>query len=97
MKLSIPVERRYLNKKACLEEARTLLREDRIHGMSEKQIAREIYSHAAVFYYCERTGRFMRLMKYADPIDLRDGGDKRLRRMGYAACWLLRAGTKTNK
>ena len=91
IKLALPIDRKYLNKEACREEARKLLQEGWVCGMSEKQIAQEIYSHAAVFYYCERTGRFTRLMKYADPIDLRDGGDNLLRRLGYAACWLLKS------
>lgn len=48
------------------------MREGGIRGMSEKQIAREIYFHADVYYYCERTGRFLGYKGHAGKIDLHD-------------------------
>lgn len=88
--VSIPVRREFLNKEACREEARKLLREGTVRGMSEKQIARELFSHAVVFYYCDRTGRFRMLKEHASPVDMRDGGDTPLMRAAFAACWLLK-------
>ena len=88
--VSIPVRRDFLDKNACREEARKLLREGTVCGMSEKQIARELYSHAVVFYFCERTGRFRFLKEHASPIDMRDGGDNPLMRAAFAMCWMLR-------
>lgn len=86
MALSIPVCQEYLNKKTCLKKAQTLLREGTVHGMSEKQLAREIYSHAVMFYYCDRTGRLPKWKEHANPIDLHDGGDIWLKRIAYAVC-----------
>lgn len=97
MALTIPVYQEYLNKKACRKEAQELLREGKIIGMSEKQLAREIYSHAVVFYYCDRTGGLPKWKEHANPIDLHDGGDAWLKRVAYAACWLLRPDKMKNQ
>lgn len=88
--VSIPVRREFLDKQECLKEARKLLREGALRGMNEKQIARELYSHAVVYYFCDRTGRFSFLKEHASPIDMRDGGDNPLMRAAFAACWLMR-------
>lgn len=93
-KVSIPVRKEFLDKKTCLNEARKLLQEGSVHGMSEKQIARELYSHAVVFYFCERTGRFSFLREHASPVDIRDGGDNPFMRAAFAACWTLRSRRK---
>ena len=89
-KVSIPVRREFLDKQECLKEARKLLREGTLRGMNEEQIARELYSHAVVFYFCDRTGRFLFLKEHASPIDMRDGGDRPFMRAAFAACWALR-------
>ena len=88
--ISIPVRPEFLNKDACLEEARKLQSEGHLNAMTEKQIAREIYSHAVVYYYCDRTGRFPFLKGRANPIDMRDGGDILPSRIAFAALWALR-------
>lgn len=88
--VSIPVRREFLDKQECLNEARKLLREETVRGMNEKQIARELYSHAVVFYFCERTGKFPFLREHANPIDMRSGGDIPLMRAAFAMCWMLR-------
>ena len=90
-KVSIPVRREFLDKQECLKEARKLLREGTLRGMNEKQIARELYSHAIVYYFCDRTGGFSFLKEHASPIDMRDGGDKPFMRAAFAACWLMRS------
>lgn len=90
VKMSIPVRQEYLNKQACLREANRLKREGKIHGMSKRQIAREIYFHAVMFHYCDRTNRHGWWREHADPINLRDGGDTLLRRAAYAACWIMK-------
>ncbi len=74
-KISIPVRRVFLNKKACRREAKRIISEGLIDGMDEMQLAREIYFHALAFYFCEKTGLFPVIKKHADPIDLRDDGD----------------------
>ena len=88
--LSIPVRQEFLNKDACLKEARKLHSEGHLPAMTEGQIAREIYCHAVVYYFCERTGWFPRIKGRASPIDMRDGGDILPSRAVFAACWLLR-------
>ncbi len=90
VKMSIPVRQEYLNKQACLREANRLKREGKIHGMSKRQIAREIYFHAVMFHYSDRTNRHGWWREHADPINLRDGGDTLLRRAAYAACWIMK-------
>ena len=87
---SIQVKREYLNKTACLKEARRLIFEEGLCRMSEMQAAREIYFHAAVFYFCERTGLFPGFKEHADPIDLCDGGDTPFRKVCFYVCWILR-------
>lgn len=58
--------------------------------MTARQIAREIYFHALVYYCCERTGRFPNFREHANPIDMCDGGDTLLRRAAFETCWLLK-------
>lgn len=94
--LQIKVKREYLNKDACLEKAGRLLDDGLIHDMSRKQLAREIYCHALVHFFSEKTGLFSWVRKYTDPIDLQSGGDKRLRRAVYAASWAI-TGHKSSK
>ena len=84
---SIDVRREFLNREECREEARRLLSECSVTGMSELQLAREIYFHALVYYFCERTGRFRRFKEHADPIDLDDWGDSGFRKVMFAAFW----------
>lgn len=86
---SIDVRREFLDKKACLDEARRILREGIISGMSEKQLASEIYFHALAFFFCERTGLFRGMKEHAHPIDLNDGGDLLRRRIVYATLWKI--------
>ena len=78
---------------ACLEEARRILREKHITGMSEKQVAIEIFAHARVYYLCTALERFHLHFRFikgrANPVDLEDGGDKPLRRMCYTIAWYL--------
>ncbi|MBR1986243.1 MAG: hypothetical protein IKK28_04585 [Mogibacterium sp.] len=57
--------------------------------MSELQLAREIYCHALAFFLCDKMLPLRWVKKYADPIDMRDGGDKLLRRAVFAASWIM--------
>lgn len=89
----IDVKREYLDRGACLDEARRLLREGIVSGMSEKQLAGEIHFHAAAFYLSEKVRGMPRIRAHAVTIDLDDGGDTLVRRAAYAAVWRL-AGLK---
>ncbi len=86
---NLDVKREYLNREYCLDEARRLLRSGIITGMSEKQLAGEIFFHAAAYYFCEKTGLLPRVRYHAEIIDIDDGGDTMHRRAAYAAVWRL--------
>lgn len=87
--ISIRVRKEFLDKTTCREEARKLLAEGTVKGMSEIQLAREIYFHALVYYNSKKNHAFHRLISHSDPIDINDGGDTRFRRMVYYAFWRL--------
>ena len=93
-KLSIKVKKEFLKKEACIEEARKIISEGRISGMSELQLAHEIYFHALAFFLCEKVFFLRWVNKYADPIDMRDGGDTPFRRFIFAASWNMTKGNK---
>ena len=86
---SIRVKKEFLSKDACMEEARKIISDGKISGMSELQLAREIYCHALAFFLCDKILPLHWVKKYADPIDMRDGGDKPLRRAVFAASWIM--------
>ena len=86
---SIPVEHRFLDRSECLAEAGRIIEDGHIECMTARQIAREIYFHTLVYYACARLGAGARLKEHADPIDLCDGGDTRLRRAAFAASWMI--------
>jgi len=94
--LSIRVKREFLNKDECLREAKAILSEGKISGMSEKQLAREIYSHALAFFVCDKIPPLRWIKRYADPIDMQDGGDKPFRRAMFTASWIMTKGKKHN-
>lgn len=87
--LSIRVRKEYLDKDLCMAEARKILSEGKVRRMSELQLAREIYFHALVFFFCERTGFMPIIKKHADPIDISDGGDYLVMRLVYYFFWMI--------
>ena len=90
--LSIRVRKEFLNKAACMEEARKIVSERKISGMTELQLAHENYSHALAFYICDKIFFLKWVKKYADPIDMCDGGDKPFRRFLFASSWKITKG-----
>ena len=92
--LSIRVRKEYLDKDLCMVEARKILSEGKVRRMSELQLAREIYFHALAFFFCEKVLFLRWIKKYADPIDMRDGGDTPFRRVIFAASWIMTKGKK---
>lgn len=87
--MSIPVEPRFRNQEECRKEARRILEEELICGMSELELAKELRFHALVYYFCESTGLFPELKAHADPINLNDHGDTAFRKAAYHLLWLL--------
>ena len=94
--LSLPVERRLLQKQECLAEAQRILREEEIGHMSETQIAAELYFHAVLWHVCEYLKQYRinlrSLQAHADPIDLADYGDTPFHRFCFRLLWLLPGG-----
>ncbi len=93
-KLSIEVKKEFLNKDACMKEASRIISEGKLSGMSELQLAHEIYSHALAFYISDKIFFLNWVKKYADPIDMRDGGDTPFRRFLFASSWKITKGKK---
>lgn len=89
MSISLDVKREYLNRKVCMDEARRLLRDGAVTGMSVRQLAGEIYFHAVAFYMSEKIGNLPRIRSHAETIDIDDGGDTSFRRVVYGATWRL--------
>ena len=89
MSISLDVKREYLNRKVCMDEARRLLRDGSVTGMSDRQLAGEIYFHAVAFYMSEKIGNLPRIRSHAETIDIDDGGDTSFRRAVYGATWRL--------
>ena len=89
MSISLDVKREHLNRKVCMDEARRLLRDGAVTGMSVRQLAGEIYFHAVAFYMSEKIGNLPRIRSHAETIDIDDGGDTSFRRAVYGATWRL--------
>ncbi len=90
--LSLNVRKEFLNKDVCMEEARKIVSERKISGMSELQLAHEIYFHALAFFICDKFFFLRWIKRFADPIDMQDGGDTPLRRLIFAASWIITKG-----
>ena len=90
--LSVNVRKDFLNKKVCMDEARKIISEKKISGMSELQLAREIYFHALAFFICDKIFFLRWIKRFANPIDMQDGGDTPLRRVIFAAFWIITKG-----
>ena len=92
-KYALSVRREFLSKRVCLLEAERILKEEHIKLMTRKQIAREIYFHAVMFYFALSLESFhIRLTyikKHADPINLADHGDTAFRKLCFHVVWLL--------
>lgn len=89
----IRMNRMYLSRQACLQEARRIIQGGHIDGMSELEIAQEIFFHAGAYYTRTALQKyrldFRRIIEAADPIDLADGGDYPARRLVYRIWWHL--------
>jgi hypothetical protein len=95
---SLPVDPCLLVKEECLKKAAEIRREGKLIRLSERDIARELYFHACIYYLCLRLRPVLNLrilMERADPIDLSDRGDTPLRTFCYKVFWLLPGRRKT--
>ena len=90
---SIQAKTEYLSKAHCQREAKHILDEGYIHGMTEQELSCEIYFHAWAYRISsileKRIPLFGRIRQAADPIDLADGGDYPIRKLFYRLFWLF--------
>ena len=93
--MNIPITEDMLSKNYCLQRAGEIKASGQITGMSQQQIAEEIYAHAVVYYYGSAaesaTGLDLSsvLDHTRDGIDLCNGGDSWKRKMLYKAIWKM--------
>ena len=91
-----PMREDFLNKQYCADTAAFYLYMGMVSGMSQMEIAQELYAHA-MGYYC---GGMLKAVGIADSvadylishgayIDLEDGGDTAARKAAYATIWFL--------
>jgi len=90
--LNIPMDRYYYDKKNCVESAEAIIKEEKITGMTKRQIAAELYAHAFIYFNFQRIPKIIRETSFAkrmyestaNGIDLEDNGDTIKRRIFYA-------------
>lgn len=81
--MTINVNHLLLDKRESLHVAKTIC----FLGlqMDTRECAQEIYAHAWAYYHIPI--RWIR--RHADPVDLKDGGDTRFRKLIYRMIWAL--------
>lgn len=95
--INLEMSESFYNKESCLHKAEEILESSLITGMSVKQLAAEIYTHAFVYYNFEILPEVIRNISFAQKvfnstangIDLEDNGDSLPRRACYAVIWFI--------
>lgn len=85
----------YYNKNNCVEAAENIIKNRQITGMSVRQLAAEIYTHAFIYYNFHILPAIIRNTSIAkrvynstaNGIDLEDNGDTLKRRICYSLIW----------
>lgn len=93
--LNLRIKANYHKKNECIREAENIVANRSITGMSVRQIAAEIYTHALIYYAFPNLPEAIRNTKFmqrafnsaANGIDLEDNGDTRGRRFCYSLIW----------
>lgn len=93
--LNLKMRANYYRKNECLLAAENIVEKKQITGMSVRQIAAEIYTHAVICYNfpilpdkIRNTGFMQRAFRSAlNGIDLEDNGDTWKRRFCYSLIW----------
>ena len=97
--LNIGMRPEYADKKQCRAFARDIIAKKQITGMTERQLAAEIYTHGYIYYRFEKLPGFLKRSKTAlriyrscaNGVDLADDGDKWYRKAAYRLIWFLPA------
>lgn len=90
--LNLKMKANYYKKSECVKAAEEISEKKQITGMSIRQLAAEIYTHALVYYTFPILPEVIRNTKFAqrafrsasNGIDLEDGGDTLKRRVCYS-------------
>mgnify|MGYP000080535412 FL=1 len=84
--VNIDMSERFLYKNNCITHAKILIMNNYITGMTEQEIAEEIFAHAVCYYWYDPDGNIFHSnplaaelhSRGADGILIESGGDKRL-------------------
>ena len=95
--INLAMSRNYLRKNYCLREASNLITRHIVVGMTQTQIAQEIYAHAMVKYGFDALPQPLRGLAQStgvynsanNGIYIEDYGDSALRQKLYSDVWLL--------
>lgn len=95
--LNLKMKAKYYKKAECVKAAEEIAEKKQITGMSIRQLAAEIYTHALVYYNFPILPDAIRNTKFAqrafrsaaNGIDLEDGGDTLKRRVCYSLIYSL--------
>lgn len=93
--LSLKMRANYYRKSDCVQAAEDIVAKKQITGMSVRQLAAEIYTHAMIYYNFPilpdriRNTKFMQraFRSASNGIDLEDNGDSWKRRFCYSLIW----------
>lgn len=99
-RVNIDVSERFLYKSNCITHAKILIANKYITGMTEQEIAEEIFAHAVCYYWYDPNGNIFRdnpISKElhdhaADGILIESGGDTVVRKAFYKYVWINVAG-----
>lgn len=95
--LNLEMKEIYYNKKGCVATAEEIVEKKQITGMTVRQLAAEIYTHAFIYYNFHFLPKMLRETKLAkkifnsaaNGIDLEDNGDTLKRRFCYSVIWSI--------
>lgn len=83
----------YRDKETCMTTAEQIIRSGKVGGMTALDIAKEIFSHATIFYCAswlhDHGLRQQYLLEHSNPIDIMDGGDTIIRKIIYNVIWIF--------
>lgn len=90
--MNLEMKANYYKKSDCIDKAKSIIESKQITGMSVRQLAAEIYTHAFIYYSFPNLPEVIRNTKFmqkafrsaANGIDLEDNGDTIARRFCYS-------------
>lgn len=93
---NLPVSKDYLKKSTCKSKAKELIDSGQVTGMSQIQIAQEIYAHAFAYYAASTlidagidAAIVEDIKSKAEVIDIANNGDKPSRQAAYLLIWAV--------